>query len=192
MLPQAIAAPAPVCTNDCRKSFNVRRAGGDAGVIAPRAAGGTLLATTRKQRASIQRSVSLLAPALGRTLAPLPQTFRIRGRSSLARLRWHEEQGFAGPGVTVALVFALLALSAAWSGVWLQVVDTPVTAINIACALELFGSGSLWLAEAFLNRNRPLKPRAVGLRLTGTTQPLTAETDTHRYREHTSEVNMAP
>jgi len=76
------------------------------------------------------------------------------GGALLRAWRWHEEPGFASPGITLAPVFALLALAAAWSGAWLQVGDTAAAALNIACALELFGTGSVWLAEAIFDRAR--------------------------------------
>jgi hypothetical protein len=232
----------------------------------PRATGGTLLATMRKQRASIQRSVSLLAPALGRTLAPLPSYTQessmessasdaamtldcrkikvaigilaigaaaaagtgpattaplfgalialalsagaglaallellasdrdrvwraaawgplilawivfaalllyaplvyLRGLRILASAllvggvilriwHWRGQHGPASPAIALAPVFASLALVAIWIGVWVQVGDSPLTVINVACALELLGGGSLWLAEACVQRAR--------------------------------------
>ena len=74
------------------------------------------------------------------------------GGALLRAWRWRGRQGSAGPSIAFALVFALMALGATWSGVWVQIGDTPVAAINIACALELLGTGSVWLAEAFFSR----------------------------------------
>jgi hypothetical protein len=54
----------------------------------------------------------------------------------------------AALALAVAFGFAALALAATWSGLLLHVGDTPMTAISIGCALELFGTGSFWLGEA--------------------------------------------
>jgi hypothetical protein len=76
----------------------------------------------------------------------------IAGGAALRVWRWWEHtdsdpQCIAGP-----LVSSLLALTATWSGAWLPFGGTPATAVSIACALELFGTGGLWLAETFLSR----------------------------------------
>jgi len=75
--------------------------------------------------------------------------------SSAALQAWHcrVQQGPAGPGVIVVLVFALLGLAATWSSAWTQIGDTPATAISFACAFELFGTGNLWLAERLTSWN---------------------------------------
>jgi hypothetical protein len=80
----------------------------------------------------------------------------IAGRVALQVWRWRAHQCSAPLGVGVVLALAPLALAATWSGLWLQLGETPVTAISIACALELFGTGSIWLAEAIIARPRPV------------------------------------
>jgi hypothetical protein len=68
--------------------------------------------------------------------------------------RWRADQCAAPLGVAGALGIAPLALAAVWSGLG----ETPVTAISIACALELFGIGGLWLAEALVAFRWPVAP----------------------------------
>lgn len=75
----------------------------------------------------------------------------IAGAVALQVWRWRAHQCSAPLGVTVALGIAPLALAATWSGVG----ESPVTAISIACALELFGTGGLWLGEALVACRRP-------------------------------------
>lgn len=64
-------AVAPPFVQMMQQMFHGLEVGAGAG--GPTTRGGTLLARAPEQRASIQRSVSLLAPALGRTLASLHQ-----------------------------------------------------------------------------------------------------------------------
>jgi hypothetical protein len=74
------------------------------------------------------------------------------GGALLRIWHWRGQHGPASPAVALAPVFASLALVAIWIGAWAQLGDSPLTAINIACALELLGGGSLWLAEARVQR----------------------------------------
>jgi hypothetical protein len=76
----------------------------------------------------------------------------LAGGAALRVWRWRVLLGDAGPGVAVAASFALMALGATWSGVWAQLGDTPLTAIGIAAALELCGTGTVWVAEALVRR----------------------------------------
>ena len=80
----------------------------------------------------------------------------IAGAMALQVWRWRAHQCSAPVGVAIALGIASLALAAIWSGMWSQMSEAPVTAISIACALELFGTGSLWLAEALVACRRPV------------------------------------
>jgi hypothetical protein len=80
----------------------------------------------------------------------------IAGRVALQVSRWRAHQCSAPLGMAIALGVAPLALAATWSGMWSQMSELPVTAISIACALELFGTGSLWLAEALVAWRRPV------------------------------------
>ena len=82
-------------------------------------------------------------------------TVLLAGTVALQISRWRTHQSPAPFGVAIALIIAPAALAATWSGGWLQSGDAPVTAISIACALELFGAGSVWLAEALVGDRRP-------------------------------------
>lgn len=66
--------------------------------------------------------------------------------------RWRVRPNHASLGMVCALAFALLALAATWSGTWIQGGDP--TAIDLACSLELAGSGCLWVAEAMVSRRQ--------------------------------------
>jgi hypothetical protein len=69
---------------------------------------------------------------------------------------WHASahDGRASPALAVALGFTLLALATTWSGWLLPTGETPITAIGIGCALELFGTGSFLLGEAWDSRDQ--------------------------------------
>jgi hypothetical protein len=77
----------------------------------------------------------------------------LAGGAALRVWRWRVLFGAASPCVVVAAGFALMALGATWSGVWAQLGDTPLTAIGIAAALELCGTGSVWVTEAVVPRS---------------------------------------
>jgi hypothetical protein len=92
-------------------------------------------------------------------------TVLLAGGAALRVWRWHTQMGAASPGVAVAASFALMALGATWSGVWALFGDTPLTAIGIAAALELCGTGSIWVMEASmqpLTRDRATARAAAG------------------------------
>jgi hypothetical protein len=76
----------------------------------------------------------------------------LAGGAALQAWRWHAQQGTAGLGVLLAAAFALMALGATWTSVWVQLGGAAVTAMGIAAALELCGTGSVWLAEASVRR----------------------------------------
>lgn len=78
-------------------------------------------------------------------------TCLLAGMGALQAWRWHAQQGSAGLGAILAAGFALLALGATWSGVGAQLGGTVLTAMGIAAALELCGTGSVWLAEASID-----------------------------------------
>jgi hypothetical protein len=81
----------------------------------------------------------------------------IAGGAALRAWRWYL-RSYPAAGIACALSFALLAMTAMWGGPWLPVRDTATTAVSLACALELFGSGILWLAEgAFLHGARSVR-----------------------------------
>jgi hypothetical protein len=69
---------------------------------------------------------------------------------------WHASvhDGRACPALAVALGFTLLALATTWSGWLLPMGETPIAAIGIGCALELFGTGSFLLGQAWDTRDR--------------------------------------
>jgi hypothetical protein len=79
-------------------------------------------------------------------------TVLLAGGAALRVWRWRAQMGAASPGVAVAGSFALMALGVTWSGVWAPFGDSPLTAIGIAAALELCGTGSVWLMEASMQR----------------------------------------
>jgi hypothetical protein len=79
-------------------------------------------------------------------------TVLLASGAALRVWRWRAQMGAASPGVVVAAGFALMALGVTWSGVWAPFGDSPLTAIGIAAALELCGTGSVWLMEASMQR----------------------------------------
>lgn len=87
-------------------------------------------------------------------------TCLLAGMAALQAWRWHAQQGTAGLGAILAAGFALMALGAIWSGVGAPVGGTVLTALVIAAALELCGTGSVWLAEASIDSSAP--HRSVG------------------------------
>ena len=89
----------------------------------------------------------------------------LAGGAALRVWRWRVLLGAASPGVVAAASFALMAVGATWSGVWVQFSDTPLTAIGIAAALELCGTGSVWVTEASdlrTTRDPAIEPPAAG------------------------------
>ncbi|MDQ2961849.1 MAG: hypothetical protein M3R31_01640 [Pseudomonadota bacterium] len=78
----------------------------------------------------------------------------LAGAATLQAWRGRAQQGTSGLGVFLAAAFALVALGATWSGVLVQFAGQAVTAMGIAAALELGGTGSVWLAEASVIRSR--------------------------------------
>jgi hypothetical protein len=84
----------------------------------------------------------------------------LAGGAALRVWHWRVQMGAASPGAVVAASFALLALGATWSSVWMPFGDTPLTAIAIAAALELCGTGSVWVMEALVER--PTRDPAIG------------------------------
>ena len=90
-------------------------------------------------------------------------TVLLAGGAALRVWRWHAQMGAASPGVAVAASFGLMALGATWSGVWAPFGDTPLTAIGIAAALELCGTGCIWVMEASIpSRGPATAPTAAG------------------------------
>lgn len=93
-------------------------------------------------------------------------TCLLAGMAALQAWRWYAQQGSAGLGAILATGFALLALGATWSGVGAPVGGTVLTALGIAAALGLGGTGSVWLAEAAIDSSvrygsvRPVPARA--------------------------------
>lgn len=89
----------------------------------------------------------------------------LAGGAALRVWRWRVQMGAASPGAAVAASFALMAVGAIWSGVWAPFGDTPLTAIGIAAALELCGTGSVWVTEALVQRptrDPAIAPTAAG------------------------------
>jgi CDP-diglyceride synthetase len=78
-------------------------------------------------------------------------TCLLAGMAALQAWRWYAQQGSAGLGAILATGFALLALGTTWSGVGAQLDGAVLTAMGIAVALELCGTGSVWLAEASID-----------------------------------------
>jgi hypothetical protein len=79
-------------------------------------------------------------------------TVLLIGGAALRVWRWRAQMGAASPAVAVAASFALMALGAVWSGAWAAFGETPLTAFGIAAALELCGTGSIWVMEASMQR----------------------------------------
>ncbi len=79
-------------------------------------------------------------------------TVLIAGGTALRVWRWHVHT-YPAPGIACALGFALLALATIGGGTWLPVRDAA-TGISLACTLELFGTGMLWLGEGALLHGR--------------------------------------
>ena len=94
-------------------------------------------------------------------------TVLLAAGAALRVWRWRAQMWAASPAAAVAASFALMALGATWSGVWAPFGDTPLIAIGIAAALELCGTGSVWVMEASIRRptrGPAIAPTAAGAR----------------------------
>ncbi len=72
--------------------------------------------------------------------------------AALRVARWQARRERTPPGLVAALVLALIALAVTWRGGSMPADESAATAMGIACAAELFGTGGLWLGEAFASR----------------------------------------
>ncbi len=97
-------------------------------------------------------ALQLDLPLLRLTRLPLLASalFVVSAALRVARWRAHRERTLLGLVATVVLALAALALT--WSGGTLPVPESVAAAMGIGCAAELFGTGGLWLGEAFASR----------------------------------------
>jgi hypothetical protein len=78
----------------------------------------------------------------------------LAGGAALRFGRWCVRRGGTVPGLAITLGCTLLALATTWSGWALQTGYSPLAALSIGCAVELFAAGSLWLGEALRTQRR--------------------------------------
>ena len=122
---------------------------------------GALLSPKRRWTTAVAFAAMLLhAPLSHLDGLRILATCLLAGMAALQAWQWYAQQGTAGLGAILATGFALLALGATWSGVGAQLDGTVLTAIGIAAALELCGTGSVWLAEASIDSSA--RDRSVG------------------------------
>jgi hypothetical protein len=87
----------------------------------------------------------------------------VAGGAVMRAAHWRSRSaatGIAAAGTAAVASCALLALAVLWGGGWLPAGD-PAAAVSVGCAIELFGTGMLWLGEGVFLHGRDAAARIV-------------------------------